>query len=206
MFDILFPDTFWLLALAHFLALLSPGPDFFLLTGYAVRYRLAGSAYICVGIALGNAIYISIAIAGWSVINQHSIVFTIVQYCGAAYLFYIAIALLKSKPAAFNLTTQTVSLAKSKQCIMGLASALLNPKNALFYISLMSLILGANSTLMHQISCAIWMTMVVLVWDLSLAVIISQPKVQQLLAKFIVLIERCAGALLLVFAALMLYS
>lgn len=33
----LFPPAFPALALAHFMALLSPGPDFFLLVGYAVE-------------------------------------------------------------------------------------------------------------------------------------------------------------------------
>jgi threonine/homoserine/homoserine lactone efflux protein len=49
------PAAFPLLALSHFVALVSPGPDFFLLAGYAIRYRLRGSAGIGPGIALGNA-------------------------------------------------------------------------------------------------------------------------------------------------------
>ena len=47
--SVLFPPAFPALALAHFVALLSPGPDFFLLVGYAVRYRLRGSVGLCLG-------------------------------------------------------------------------------------------------------------------------------------------------------------
>lgn len=54
----LFPAAFPALALSHFVALLSPGPDFFLLIGYAVRYRIRGSIGLCLGIAAGNALYI----------------------------------------------------------------------------------------------------------------------------------------------------
>lgn len=39
--ELLFPSAFLALALAHFVALLIPGPDFFLLVGYAARYRIA---------------------------------------------------------------------------------------------------------------------------------------------------------------------
>ena len=46
--SVLFPSAFPALALAHFVALLSPGPDFFLLVGYAARYRMRGSAGLCV--------------------------------------------------------------------------------------------------------------------------------------------------------------
>lgn len=52
----LFPAAFPALALSHFVALLSPGPDFFLLVGYAVRYRIRGSIGLCLGIAAGNEI------------------------------------------------------------------------------------------------------------------------------------------------------
>ncbi len=61
----LFPAAFPALALSHFVALLSPGPDFFLLVGYAVRYRIRGSIGLCLGIAAGNALYIVLAIVGW---------------------------------------------------------------------------------------------------------------------------------------------
>ncbi|KAE9894833.1 LysE family translocator, partial [Enterobacteriaceae bacterium TzEc051] len=37
--ELFFPSAFLALALAHFVALLSPGPDFFLLMGYVARYR-----------------------------------------------------------------------------------------------------------------------------------------------------------------------
>ena len=63
----LIPAAFPALALAHFLALLSPGPDFFLILGHAVRHRLRGALYICLGIALGNALYICLAVSGWSI-------------------------------------------------------------------------------------------------------------------------------------------
>lgn len=63
--SVLFPSAFPALALAHFVALLSPGPDFFLLVGYAVRYRMRGSTGLCVGIAVGNGLYILLAIIGW---------------------------------------------------------------------------------------------------------------------------------------------
>lgn len=60
----LFPPAFPALALAHFMALLSPGPDFFLLVGYAVRYRLRGSVGLCLGIAAGNGLYILLVVIG----------------------------------------------------------------------------------------------------------------------------------------------
>lgn len=71
----LFPAVFPALALSHFVALLSPGPDFFLLIGYAVRYRIRGSIGLCLGIAAGNALYIVLAIVGWGLLRQAPLLF-----------------------------------------------------------------------------------------------------------------------------------
>ena len=43
LFSHIVPATFPALALAHCLALLSPGPDFFLILGHAARHRLRGT-------------------------------------------------------------------------------------------------------------------------------------------------------------------
>jgi threonine/homoserine/homoserine lactone efflux protein len=98
MFTSFFPPAFPALALSHFVALLSPGPDFFLLMGYAIRYRLRGSVGLCVGIAAGNGLYIVLAIIGWGVLRQAPLLFTVVELLGAAYLLWIGSLLLQSRP------------------------------------------------------------------------------------------------------------
>ena len=85
----LIPAAFPALALAHFLALLSPGPDFFLIIGHAVRHRLRGSLFICLGIALGNALYICLAVSGWSVMRQMPALYRLLELAGAAYLAWL---------------------------------------------------------------------------------------------------------------------
>jgi Putative threonine efflux protein len=105
--ELLFPSAFLALALAHFVALLSPGPDFFLLVGYAARYRLRGSAGLCIGIAAGNGLYILLVIVGWSALRQFSWLFTLIELCGALYLLWIGSHLLRSTPQPLSLTETT---------------------------------------------------------------------------------------------------
>ena len=52
--ELFFPSAFLALALAHFVALLSPGPDFFLLVAYAARYRRRARRGLCAGPARGT--------------------------------------------------------------------------------------------------------------------------------------------------------
>ena len=92
----LFPAAFPALALSHFVALLSPGPDFFLLVGYAVRYRIRGSIGLCLGIAAGNALYIVLAIVGWGLLRQAPLLCSSncwgrAIYCGLAACGYAAV-------------------------------------------------------------------------------------------------------------------
>lgn len=195
----LFPSAFPALAIAHFVALLSPGQDFFLILAHSARYRLRGSRYICLGIALGNAVYIAIAILGWNSIRDHSAVFTAIECLGAAYLIWIGWRLSRSHPYSFSSDTETVPRAPSfsRQLLLGLNSALLNPKNALFYTSLMVVILGKNVLLVQQLSCGLWMFLAVLCWDLLVAALISRPEVQVTLRKRLHYIERMAGFILM---------
>ena len=205
--ELFFPSAFLALALAHFVALLSPGPDFFLLVGYAARYRLRGSAGLCVGIAAGNALYIVLVIIGWSALRQFAWLFTLIELCGALYLLWIGSHLVRSQPQAMRLhETHQRCPSLRKQILLGLGSALLNPKNALFYLALMTALLGPDVTLVQQAVCGVWMTGVVLLWDLLLIVLIALPQIQRRLGNLVWKIERAAGGILLGFGGWILWQ
>lgn len=194
------PAAFPALALAHFVALLSPGQDFFLISANAIRHGLAGSRFICLGVALGNGLYIAIAILGWSGIRDNPELFRIIETLGAIYLLWIGIQLLRSRAGGL-VPTESVGQApgSGRQLVLGFNSALLNPKNALFYMSLMTVILGADVTLLQQVFSGLWMFLAVLLWDLLVARAIGQQRVRALLGQRIHLIERGAGAVLMTF-------
>ncbi|MGV4090938.1 LysE family translocator [Citrobacter freundii] len=198
--SVLFPSAFPALALAHFVALLSPGPDFFLLVGYAVRYRMRGSAGLCVGIAVGNGLYILLAIIGWGILRQLPLLFTIIELLGALYLLWIGSLLIRSRPQTLTgADARSTCPGFGKQLLLGLGSSLLNPKNALFYLALMTALLGPSVTLLQQTMSGIWMTSVVLCWDLLIVMFIGLPQIQRRLTRGILWVERIAGGVLIIF-------
>ena len=200
--SVLFPSAFPALALAHFVALLSPGPDFFLLVGYAVRYRMRGSTGLCVGIAVGNGLYILLAIIGWGILRQLPLLFTIIELLGALYLLWIGSLLIRSRPQTLTgADARSTCPGFGKQLLLGLGSSLLNPKNALFYLALMTALLGPSVTLLQQTMSGIWMTSVVLCWDLLIVMFIGLPQIQRRLTRGILWIERIAGGVLIIFGS-----
>ena len=113
---------------------------------------------------------------------------------------------MRSRPQALALNeTHQRFPSLRKQILLGLGSALLNPKNALFYLALMTALLGPNVTLLQQATCGVWMVLVVLVWDLALVSLMGLPAVQQRLSRSLWLIERAAGAVLIGFGVWVLW-
>lgn len=78
---------------------------------------------------------------------------------------------------------------------MGFISALLNPKNALFYGSLFSLLTETDRSV--QALYGVWMVCAVLGWDLLIAVSAGHRVVVERFARHLGRIERTTGVLLL---------
>jgi threonine/homoserine/homoserine lactone efflux protein len=75
-------------------------------------------------------------------------------------------------------------------------SAILNPKNLLFYLSLFTLVLTNEVTLTFKIILAIWMTAVVFLWDFVIIFVLSKDKIRKNFSQFSYYINKVTGAIL----------
>ncbi len=113
---------------------------------------------------------------------------------------WIGSLLIRSRPA--TLAVESVRAARpgfGRQLLLGLGSSLLNPKNALFYLALMTSLLGPAVTLLQQTVSGLWMVSVVFFWDLLLVSAIALPQIQRRLGAIVWRLERAAGAILMLF-------
>lgn len=202
-------QEFILIAAAHFLALLSPGPDFFLVarTSMASGWRRATGA--CVGIALANAVFIVAAFGGVAIVRPGTATFAVIELAGCAYLLYMGWLFLRHAGAGAlaGLETAPAALADwGRGLSRGFLSAILNPKNALFYVSLASVVASNGSSTGRTVFYGIWMTAVVLLWDVLVAAAIGNQTVRQRFAGWLPLLERLSGLILIALAAAILLN
>jgi len=150
----LFPSAFPALALSHFVALLSPGPDFFLLVGYAIRYRLRGSVGLCIGIAAGNGLYIILAVIGWGILRHAPLLFTVIELLGAAYLLWIGSLLIRSRPTTLALDGAPVSRPNVTLVQQAVSGAWMTSVVLIWDLLLVTLI--ALPSVQRRLSAVVW--------------------------------------------------
>lgn len=90
---------FFTLTTIYFLALLSPGQDFFLIIKHALAHGYKKAWWSCWGIASGNALYIILAYIGYTALSAYPTLISFIEYGGAIFLFYLGCLLfLAPKP------------------------------------------------------------------------------------------------------------
>lgn len=191
---------FTLLASAHFVALLSPGPDFFILIGNTTRFGLRTGVGTAVGIALANAAYIACVLLGFGLLSQHPLVGTLLRWLGGAYLLSIAYTFIRSGLAGGSAVEKQAQFQEKGSLGRGLStgflSGALNPKNGLFYLGLFSASVSNSTTGGVRCFYGLWMFLVVLGWDLLLACALRRSAVITALRRLIPKIELSAGVCL----------
>lgn len=194
---------FLAVAAAHFLALLSPGPDFLLIVKSAINNGARNSVGIAFGIALSNAIYISLCLIGVGSILASSVtVMMVLKIVGGLFLVYMACMALKAKKENYSAIAQAITDPKNqsssffKEFFTGFMSGIFNPKNLLFYLSLFTVVLTKDVNLNFKIFLGIWMTVVVFLWDVFIITLLSKNSVRQRFSKIAFYFDKFTGVVL----------
>ncbi len=130
-------------------AFMSPGPNFVAVTSYSVESRAAGYG-VAIGISFGTAMWALFAATGLTaLLSTFELATTIISIVGGLYLIWLGYNAFKSvfsgqkyKPKSIDVQKVT-SLAKS--IVPGLMIQLTNPKTALFWLALTSLVIKPDT-------------------------------------------------------------
>ncbi|RXK06594.1 LysE family translocator [Halarcobacter bivalviorum] len=197
-------SAFITLALAHFVALLSPGVDFFIILSNSSKYGKLSGIVTSFGISVANLVYILLALLGISLIKDNENIFLAIKLLGSLYLIYIAFMLLKTKKRELFLKEKIKSESKKrliKYFSMGFLSAILNPKNSIFYFTMFSISINPTTPSFVQSFYALWMFLAVLFWDIFIVYLVTNKKSKYIFQKYSNHIEKISGLILLFIAS-----
>ena len=206
-------DVFLVIAFTHFLALLSPGPDFFLILTSLLQKGRHYTYGVILGITLGNALILAACLFGFMLLGDLSSgLLTLFKWLGAAYLAYLSFLCFNAARASdLSFSTEENNLIdqanikqnKIKSLMLGVQSSLLNPKNIMFYSSLM-LLIQYKFSLIQKLLMSTWMVGVVLVWNILLVGLLAQGRVLEKIKRSATGLYYCSSVAFIIFAVLLI--
>jgi len=138
----------WLFIVSGLLLNVTPGPDTAYIIGRSVQLGWRGGAAAALGISAGCLVHVFAAAIGLSaLLAASSAAFTLVKWVGAAYLCFMGVKMLLSRPQARADDTVAPSGAISLRQVFsqGALTNVLNPKVALFFLAFLPQFVTADS-------------------------------------------------------------
>ncbi len=209
-------ESLWLefitIAGVHLIAVASPGPDFAIVLKQVINQGRRAAIFSSVGIGLGIMLHVVYSILGLSLlIKTTPMLYNIMLYAAAGYLFYIGVLALRSQPSesaviALNdngLASRSGS--KSEQSIwqafrLGFVTNGLNPKATLFFLSLFSVVVAPTTNDAVRWGYGVYLAVATGIWFVTLSILLSNSHIDQYLQRYRHVIDRLMGVVLIVLA------
>ncbi|MEN9614388.1 MAG: hypothetical protein RLZZ347_695 [Candidatus Parcubacteria bacterium] len=194
--------NFLKVASIHLLAVMSPGPDFVLISKNALTYSRKTGIYSALGLGLGILVHVTYSLLGIGlIISQSVVLFSTIKLFGAGYLVYIGIKALQSKPQVTPSQNVSVPVERSElgafgAIKMGFLTNVLNPKATLFFLGLFTQVIDPTTPLFVQIAYGVEMATMTFVWFSLVALFFSHEKVRGRFARVSHYVDRALGGVL----------
>jgi RhtB (resistance to homoserine/threonine) family protein len=187
-------------ATLHLLAVMSPGPDFVMISRNSLFFSRSTGVYSSIGLALGILVHVIYSLIGIAyIISQSIVVFNTIKYIGAAYLIYIGYKSLRAKPARAQSmeAIEEKSMSKFEAIRLGFLTNVLNPKVTLFFLALFTQVIDGNTPLYMKIAYGAEMSLATFGWFAFVSLILSHQKIKHSFSKIQHYMERSFGLILI---------
>lgn len=191
---------FLIVAIAHLLAVISPGPDFALVTRNSLVYSRRTGVMAAIGLALGILVHVTYSLIGIGLIIAQSIlVFTVIKLLGAGYLIYIGYKSITAKKSDLITTAvkENSNISKLAAIRTGFLTNVLNPKATLFFLSLFTQVIRPETPTWIKTAYGLEMSLATFAWFALVAVFFSSPKLKTKISQYQYYIEKATGAILI---------
>lgn len=186
------------------LAVISPGPDFAMVTRNSLLLSRRAGALTALGIGLGVLVHVSYTLLGLGLLIQQSLwLFNAIKLAGAVYLVYLGVKMLRTQPAGLSEQGAATPLSDSAALRMGFLTNALNPKTTVFILSLFMQVVRPDTPLAVQIGYGIFISVAHMAWFSVVALCFSAGAVRSRLLAMRHWIDRAFGGLLVCFGVLL---
>ncbi|CAM3152079.1 resistance to homoserine/threonine (RhtB) family protein [Pseudomonas gessardii] len=186
------------------LACISPGPDFAMVSRNGLLLSRRAGVFTAVGIGLGVLVHVGYTLLGLGVVLQQTPwLFNALKLAGAAYLVYLGIKMLRSKPALEPLDAAPPAMSDLAALRTGFLTNALNPKTSIFIVSLFMGVVRADTPLTVQMAYGLFIAGAHVLWFSLVALCFSAGMVRERLMAARHWIDRIFGGLLVGFGILL---
>lgn len=199
------------IAFAHLLAVISPGPDFAMVTRQTLAHGRGAGLWTAWGIATGIIFHVAYGLfgLGWLLLQLPQLL-EVLRYGGASFLIYMGLkaAGWRALRSAAGKTAEPLPAPTSarRDYLVGLITNLFNPKATLFFVALFSAAITAQTPLGLRLGLGLWIVLSTGIWFSFVAVSLGMPHVRARLLSHARLIDRAMGLILIALGLGMLLS
>lgn len=197
-------SNFLAVGLVSLLAAISPGPDFFVVVKNSLSYSRKAGLLTSLGVSLALLIHLSYTLIGiGALMTEGTFLYTLIKYAGAGYLLYIGckgfLGSFKPQEALELCYAGTSLILPARDALkQGFLTNLLNPKCALFFLSLFSQFVLLETPLSTKIAYGLINWSISLGWFLLLSYLITGKLILSRIATFRRYIDRVMGCVLII--------
>jgi threonine/homoserine/homoserine lactone efflux protein len=196
-------------AMAHALAVASPGPDFAMVVRQSLAFGRGAGVWTAAGIGSGILFHVAWGLfgLGW-LMHRFPQSLTVLGVAGALFLVWMGSQAVRARPmpdAAEDLPPAQPG-DRAKFFGIGVLTNVLNPKAVLFFVALFTAVItGPTSTLM-KVALGVWLPVATFGWFSFVALMLGSAVTRRKLRHAAHWIDRAMGAVLLLLGAGMLVS
>ena len=190
---------FLTVALVHFVALMSPGPDFFFVSQTAVSRSRKEAMMGVLGITFGVMVWAGVALLGLNLILQKMAwLHNIIMVGGGLYLCWMGYQMLRGalkKEVSGGNAPQVELATGGRSFVKGLLTNLANPKAIIYFGSVFSLFVGDSVGAGARWGILVLLALETFAWFALVASLFALPQIRRGYQRMAKWIDGFAGAL-----------
>jgi RhtB (resistance to homoserine/threonine) family protein len=190
---------FFIIAIAHLFAVVSPGPDFSVVMRQSVRCGTRSGLWTSLGVGSAILLHVAYCLLGVALLLlQSPALFNIMKLLAASYLFYLGVQSIRGsliQQVDEGEAAQEPVLSAARAFGLGFLTNGLNPKATLFFLALFTVVIDPNTPTSIQIMYGLYLAVATFLWFALLSLILGVPRVRVSILRIGVWLERAMGAI-----------